>query len=181
MDPSDDIWLEPDPVWTDRYETRRERIEAVAGDGLLGVFHVGSTAIPDVPGKPALDVVAVYEDGDALRGAVERLTAEATDGDYEAETVGDDAALVVQWPDDYGVFLKLHTPDDEKVRNQLIFRDYLRDTAEARREYEAVKREAARTHGGDHGRYTEAKSEVVSSLLVDAREAGYDDDLPEFV
>jgi len=46
--------LRSDPVWTDRHETVRERIEETASAGLVDVFHVGSTAIEDVAGKPAL-------------------------------------------------------------------------------------------------------------------------------
>ncbi|ERH11670.1 MAG: uncharacterized protein family (UPF0157), partial [halophilic archaeon J07HB67] len=36
--------LQPDPVWTERYERERERIERHTDPA--DVFHVGSTAIP---------------------------------------------------------------------------------------------------------------------------------------
>lgn len=169
------ITLEPDPVWTERYETERERIREAAGDGLRGVFHVGSTAIPDLPGKPALDVIAVFQNEASMRAAGEALEARG----YDREGDGADCRVVVDWREDHAVFAKLHVRDDERVRNQLAFREFLRDSPEARREYERVKREAARAHPEDPEAYTRAKTEVVQSLLERAREQGYADQLPE--
>lgn len=167
--------LRSDPVWTDRYETVRDRIERTASAGLLDVFHVGSTAIEDVPGKPALDVIAVYEDREALDAAAGSLA--DLDG-YELSHHEEGHAVVVNWGENDVEFLKLHVPGDERVRNQIAFRDYVRVHPEARREYEAAKREAAAEHprGGDA--YTEAKRAVVSDILDRAREAGSFEDLP---
>lgn len=168
--------LHSDPVWTDRYETVRERIERTASRGLVDVFHVGSTAIEDVPGKPALDVIVVYEDADAMSAAAQAL---ADLEGYELSHEDENSAVVVNWGEDDAEFLKLHVPGDERVHNQLAFRDYVRDHPEARAEYEAVKREAAAEHPRGGEEYTEAKHEVVSDILDRAREAGYFDDIPE--
>lgn len=170
--------LRSDPVWTDRYETVRERIERVADDGLVDTFHVGSTAIEDIAGKPALDVIAVYEDREALAAAATALA--DLDG-YELSHEEDENAVVVNWGEDDAEFLKLRLPGDEAVHNQLVFRDYVRDHPEARREYEAVKREAAADHPRGGSEYTAAKREVVSDILDRARGAGYFDRLPETV
>jgi GrpB-like predicted nucleotidyltransferase (UPF0157 family) len=173
----EEITLEADPVWTDRYEREREFVASTAPEGLVGVFHVGSTAIPDVPGKPALDVLAVYEDDDAMRAAAEAL---ADAEGYERHAGEGDSALVIRWEAEEAAFLKLYTRDDEKVRAQLAFRDYLRDHPDAREEYTAVKREAVADHPEDPEAYTDAKSEIVSEILDRAREAGYEDDFPEY-
>ncbi|PSQ17501.1 hypothetical protein BRD00_07295 [Halobacteriales archaeon QS_8_69_26] len=178
MDPKEDVWLEPDPLWTDRYETERERVEEASDDGLLGVFHVGSTAIPDVPGKPTLDVIAVYEDYGSMRAAAEALA----EGDHviEADDEDEESMVVIDWGDEEAVFVKMHTRDDVKVRNQLVFRDYLRENEDARREYERVKREAVEEHGDDHHAYTKAKTDLVMSIIERAHDEGYDDRVPEF-
>jgi len=167
------VTLVPDPHWPDRFESERERIRAASDGGPLGVFHVGSTAIPGVPGKPAVDVIAVYEEA-AIDAAMERLIADAR---YEREG---DSGLLVRWAEEYAVFVKLHTRNDRKVRNQLLFRDYLRDHPEARSEYESLKRETAQAHPEDLEAYTKAKSEFVGSVLERAREEGYDRQLPDF-
>lgn len=172
----EEITLEPDPVFTDRYEIERERVREASGGGLFGVFHVGSTAVPDLAGKPALDVLAVFDDRASLHDAAAALA----DGTYEFEHDGGDVAVLTRWYEDYAAFVKLHVRDDEKVRNQLLFREYLRENADARREYERVKRDAAEEHPGDPEAYTRAKTEVVRSLLERAQEAGHEERLPEF-
>lgn len=176
MDPGDEIALEPDPVWTDHYDEEREQIQDVSGDQLLGVFHVGSTAIPDLAGKPALDVIAVFADYESMRAAADTLVDEG----YELGHDESDCIVLIRWGDDYSAFIKMHIQDNEKVRNQLIFREYLRENTEARREYERVKREAVEEHSEDQQAYTQAKSEVVRSLLERARDHGYAERLPEF-
>ncbi len=76
----------------------------------------------------------------------------------------------------------MHTMDDEdKIRNQILFRDYLLDHADARREYEEVKREAVENHANDPGDYTKAKSDVVADLIQHAEAAGYEKRLPVYL
>jgi GrpB-like predicted nucleotidyltransferase (UPF0157 family) len=175
MNPERYLQLEPDPYWPDRYETEEGRLRNISGDALRGVFHVGSTAIRRVPGKPALDIIAVYEDEEAMDTAAEIVS---RDDSYERVP---DSAVIVREEDEFVVIIKMHTPDDEKVRNQLIFRNYLRDSPDARREYAQVKREAMEANADDYEAYTEAKSDVVSSILERAREDRYEKHLPEYV
>ena len=170
--------LRSDPVWTERYERVRGRIERVAGAGLAGVYHVGSTAIEDVAGKPALDVIAVYRDGAALEAAGGALA--GLEG-HELSHDGPDCKVVVRWLEDGAELLKLHLPGDERVANQLAVRDYLREHPAARRRYEAVKREAAAAHPEGGADYTAAKEEVVAELIEAAETAGYFEALPEAV
>ncbi|WP_181813888.1 GrpB family protein [Halopelagius longus] len=168
------VTFESDPYWPERYEDERERLLEVAGDRLLGVFHVGSTAIRDLPGKPALDIVAVYTDEESVQTAAEKL--DEREG-YERES----DSTVVRWEDEYAVFVKLHAQDDQRVRNQLVFREYLRENPDARNEYERIKRTALEEHPEDLETYTKAKSEVVASILERARKEGYEERLPGFV
>jgi GrpB-like predicted nucleotidyltransferase (UPF0157 family) len=174
MDYRNSVTLDSDPVWPDRYEETQQHIRSASSELLLGVYHVGSTAIRDVPGKPILDIIAVYEDDDSLAAAAEALTDEDA---YEPE---EDSSVLIRSEENYAVFVKFHTEDDEKVRNQLAFRDYLRENPEARNEYAHVKRAAADEHPEDLEAYTQAKSDFISSILKRARDDGYFQDLPEF-
>lgn len=169
--------LDPDPVWTNRYKTEREMIRDAAGENLLGVFHVGSTAIPDLAGKRVLDIVAVYPDYESMRTAATRIA----EGDYDITHDGDDCIILVREREGANVFIKMHPPGDERVHDQLLFRNYLRENEALRKEYERVKQEAAAEHPEDLSAYTEAKQEIVTRVLERARAEGYDEDLPAFV
>jgi GrpB-like predicted nucleotidyltransferase (UPF0157 family) len=43
-------------LWTDLYQQERERISAAIGDLVIGIEHIGSTAIPGIKAKPILDI-----------------------------------------------------------------------------------------------------------------------------
>ncbi|RLM70641.1 GrpB family protein [Halorubrum sp. Atlit-8R] len=172
MDPKEDgVTLDPDPRWEDRYEAVRERVESASDDRLLDVFHVGSTAIPGVPGKPVLDVMPVYADADGMRAAAEWLAAAG----FEREHDADDTVVAIRREADGVVAVRMHTVEADQWRPMLLFREYLSDHPRARAEYARVKRDAAAEHGDDMAAYTEAKFEVVRSLTREAREAGYED------
>lgn len=177
MDPKEDgITLERDPVWNDRYKSERDRVKAASDEGLLDVFHIGSTAIPGVPGKPMLDVMPVYTDCEAMRAAADRLV----DKEFELEHDGPDCLVVLRREEEYLVAIRMHPIDADQWRPMLIFREYLTENPDAREEYARVKREAADEHPDDMGAYTQAKTEVVRSLMKKARDAGYEERLPPF-
>jgi GrpB-like predicted nucleotidyltransferase (UPF0157 family) len=177
MDPEQDgITLRPDPVWTDRYDSERARVQAASDSRLLDVFHVGSTAIPGVPGKPVLDVMPIYAEYGGARTAADRLVNEG----FALEHDGDDTVVLVRRNDDHVVAVRMHTVDAEQWRPMLLFRELLIDDPDARAEYARVKRAAADAHPDDVEAYTDAKFEVVRSLTERAREAGYEERLPEF-
>ncbi len=168
------VSLELDPYWPERFEIERERLREICDD-IRGIFHVGSTAIPEVPGKPALDVIAVFEDDTAMEA-----TAQALIEDHGFERPPD-GTIVIRWDDEFAVFVKLHTPDDEKVRAQIAFKEYLLDHPDCRAEYADLKEAAAAEHPDDLEAYTKAKGEFVSRVIEQAKADGYYEELPEFV
>jgi GrpB-like predicted nucleotidyltransferase (UPF0157 family) len=174
MSPEDDIPLVADPLYTNRFASRDDDVREAVEDGLVDTFHVGSTAVADLNGQPLLDLVVVFEDATALTRGVDALA----EAGYEPAHEGDGEAVLTRWEDDHGVLLKLHIRGDQKVANQLIVREYLRDHASARREYERTKSTAWAENGDDQEGYTGAKTAFVTELLDRAREAGYESRVP---
>lgn len=169
--------LEPhDPVWFERFERQRARLRRLAPDPLLAVFHVGSTAVPDLVAKPALDVLVVFP---GYEGAAE-LAARLDGAEFEWKRDDPDWLLCSRGVEHgYRVHVHLRPRDVQAWRDQVVFREFLREDASARAEYERTKRRAAREHAGDEGAYTDAKAETVLDLLERAREAGYGDRVPD--
>lgn len=170
------IELEPyDPAWADRFERERERVRETESGGLLGVYHIGSTAVPDLAAKAAIDVLAVYTDETTMRDAARALVDESyvrkrDDPDWQVLNRFDDATVV----------LHLRPRGADTWRDQLVFRELLRDSPRARAEYERAKREAAAAHPEDVDAYTDAKESTIEELTARAYELGYDEYLPEF-
>jgi len=174
------VELEPhDPAraerWAARFEAERDRIRTIAPDGLLGVCHIGSTAVPELAAKPVVDALAVYADEGAMRAAARALAADGCvrkrdDPDWQVLNRFDEETVVHH----------LRPRAADTWRDQLVFRELLRDSARARAEYERAKRAAAAAHPGDVDAYTDAKESTIEELTERAYRAGYDERLPEF-
>src|ERR1700754_1322751 len=65
-----------DPAWADQAQREGERLKAAAGEVVLAVPHIGSTAIPGICAKPVLDLIPVVrslEIFDTSRPSIETL------------------------------------------------------------------------------------------------------------
>lgn len=169
-----DIELEQGLVLTEQFETVREHIETVSGESLLGVFHIGSTAIPDLAAKPMVDVLAVYSGSESAREVAETLV---RDG-YTLRKDEPEWIQLVGTVDRYDVFVHFRPEDSDVWRDQLVVREYLRENPEARREYERVKLTAVEQYEDRPEEYTAAKDDVVRTLEDRAYEEGFDERIP---
>ena len=139
------------------------------------MFHVGSTAVPDLAGKPLLDVLVVVHEGTRVPSVVEAV---ADDG-YDHRRADPDWGQVTR-NSSPPTFVHVRPRDHDAWRERVAFRNYPRDHPDARRQYERAKRRAAADHD-DAGGYTDAKEPTVEALLGRARAAGHVAavDLPE--
>lgn len=67
----------PDPAWSERGHWAAQALDAALGALLLHpVEHVGSTAIPGLPAKPILDLLAAVADLDVVEEVARLLAPE---------------------------------------------------------------------------------------------------------
>jgi GrpB-like predicted nucleotidyltransferase (UPF0157 family) len=132
--------------------------------------------VPDLAAKPVVDLRAMVGADENLPDCVDAVEAgaafeyrfdmrhwkllrrEVTDlppGDHFPE----DGAAVRAYN------CHLTTVDGEEWPRNVLLRDYLRDHADAREEYAAVKRAAAEAHPDDVEAYMTAKSDVIEAIL----------------
>lgn len=169
------IELKKDPVLRERFEEMRAQIEDASSDGLLGVFHIGSTAIPDLAAKPMVDVLAVYSGYESAREAADILVTKG----YTIQKDEPDWIQLIQSESQDDVFIHFRPRESEVWRDQLVLREYLRENQQARREYEQIKRIAAEEYPNNPEKYTAAKDEIVCILEERAYEEGYDNHIPD--
>ena len=49
---------EPDPEWMKKFEAEKKKIEKYIGlQNIIKIHHICSTAIPDLPAKPTIDIL----------------------------------------------------------------------------------------------------------------------------
>ena len=161
-------------VWSEGFAAERERIERTLSVD-CEVFHIGSTAIPDVPTKDTLDAVAVVADTDAMRSARDALLADG----FGRHRDDPEWVVLTRSGSDYGVCLHLRAVAHPRWRDQVVFREYLRDDRRARARYERAKQVAAAEHPDDVSAYTDAKEPTILSLTEEAYDHGYGERIPE--
>ncbi|MGD1174325.1 dephospho-CoA kinase [Mycobacterium seoulense] len=166
-----------DPTWPDQARRIVNRLQTACGHRALRVDHIGSTAVPDLPAKDVIDMQITVESlaiADELAGPLlaagyprwEHITEDTARADARS-TVDrfdheDDVSLWqkrIHASADPGRPTNVHIRVDGWPGQQfaLLCVDWLRNDADARADYLAVKREAERAAGGDISAYVAVK------------------------
>ena len=148
-----------DPRWPARFEEERRRL----GPLLPGaeIHHIGSTAIPGMPAKPVIDIMALVGDLDApIRRLVEH--------GYEFPRAYNATLSHRRWlcrPSAAHRTHHLHLVDERtELDRRLRFRDRLRADRALAEEYARLKRELALRFRDDREAYTDAKRAFVDRI-----------------
>jgi GrpB-like predicted nucleotidyltransferase (UPF0157 family) len=154
-----------DQSWPGRYADWEARLVAQLGNAGQRVEHIGSTSVPGLAAKPVIDIQVSMPD----------LAAESL---YTAPL--ERAGVQLRYRDDQHRFFRPRSgrPWDVHVhvcaagsaweRRHLLFRDYLRASADARAAYVDVKFAAASLWRDDRVGYNAAKTRVILDIMEKA-------------
>ncbi|MFG1870582.1 GrpB family protein [Micromonospora arborensis] len=152
-----------DPTWARRFTAARSSLTEALGGLIIGVEHVGSTAVPGLAAKPVIDIDLIIED-----------TAEESTYLPALERLGYRLVLREPWWHGHRMFLSpaedvnLHVwprAAPEPVRHRL-FRDWLRSHPQDRELYAATKRRLARDTAHRPSDYSLAKNDVIDEIYA---------------
>jgi len=153
------------PEWKALFNEEKHLLESILGDMVVGIEHIGSTAIPDMPSKPIIDIAVAVRGKEDIPRCVELLTTKGYA--YKGE---------------YGLpgrhfFIKgtLHTHHLHVVAQGchhwdlwLLFRNYMREHGELASQYSALKRAMAEKFASDRDSYTKSKGAFIGKTLEGA-------------
>ena len=111
---------------------------------------MGSTAVPDLPAKPIIDMLGVVDDVDDVRQAIEPMRDIGWIHAPEPTDEGDRQLSFCTPNVEYRTH-HLHVVEEksQRWRGWLAFRDYLRAHPDVASTYADLKRELADQHGQD--------------------------------
>lgn len=161
------IELSPyDDSWPARFDKEAAQLWDVLGDVAERIEHIGSTAVPGLAAKPIIDVQVSVPSLESVRPCLEALRQLG----FEFREEGEDRRKVYFRRRGSGSDVNLHVRRSGEFSEQaaLLFRDYLRASEDARRRYEAVKRELATREWERVDDYADAKGDCVWQLLREA-------------
>jgi GrpB-like predicted nucleotidyltransferase (UPF0157 family) len=161
--------IEYDPVWPELYAAEDERLKAVLPAGLVSsIEHFGSTAVPGLTAKPIIDIlVEVRSVKEAREIAIQPL--EAIGYAFWSDNPRRDRMFFVKGlpPDAPHRTHHVHIMESgEDMRDQLLFRDYLRTHPGEALRYGNSKLELMAQFRNDREAYTAAKSTYVKDILA---------------
>lgn len=157
----------PDPGWAHLAERLAADLNRRCAPWLDGeVEHIGSTAIPGLPAKPIVDLMAPVTRLAETPEADRRLM----DGGWELVPPKLDGRpwrrfYVLPEGDHRSAHLHLVERGHPRWREVVAFRDALLADASLAARYAAIKREAADRFGDDREAYTRAKSAFVQRVV----------------
>lgn len=167
--PSPDVRVvAADPAWPAWFEELAAAVRGALGGRALVIEHVGSTAVPDLPAKPIIDVDLVVADPADEAAYVPAL-----------EALGFVLRVREPWWFEHRLLrgsapashVHVFGPDSPEVVRHRIFRDWLRNNPVERERYAAAKlaASAASSAAGEHGmQYNARKEQVVREIYARA-------------
>ena len=163
-----------DPLWIEAFEKEAAVLNAVFGERVVEVHHIGSTAVPGLDAKPIIDILVILDNTDdinqfdrAMGDAGYRVRGECLDA-----TIPGTPGRFYFTKETNGVrsyHVHVYAKDHWEIPDKLAFRDYLRAHSDKAAAYGELKRRIAAQHRLDNIGYMRAKDGFVKSTLNEAR------------
>ena len=153
-----------DPRWSSTFEKERALLQTVLAPWLAGpIEHVGSTAIPGMPAKPVIDIMAAVHTREASRPAISALG----EVGYAYFPYRPD---IMHWFCKPSVAFRTHhlhlVPlGSKRWIDCLTFRDVIRSDRALAAEYARLKNHLAQEFKFDREAYTDGKTPFVERVL----------------
>ena len=161
------IVLPYDRAWKSDFEAIKQEIASAIGDWIVGIEHVGSTAVEGMSAKPCIDIDVIIKDYSVFDIIVEKL-----------KTIGyiHEGDLGIKDRESFRYADKLHLKThhlyvcpqySQELHRHITFRDFLRNDPEAARRYSLVKEKAAELFPDDIDQYIAYKSPCIAELYTE--------------
>jgi GrpB-like predicted nucleotidyltransferase (UPF0157 family) len=162
------VLVDYDPQWPELFEREAHNIHAALAGQALRIEHVGSTAVPELPAKPIIDILLVVADS-------------ADEGTYVSDLKAAGYVLRIREPGwhehrmfkgrEPDVNLHVFSSGCSEIERMVLFRDWLRRNAFDRDLYARIKRELAQREWKFRQNYADAKTPVVEDIMARAKAA----------
>jgi GrpB-like predicted nucleotidyltransferase (UPF0157 family) len=148
--------------WEQVFSQEKLQLEAVIGEHVLEIQHIGSTSIPGMIAKPIIDIaIAIHAFKEAFK-CVEPL--ENLEYEYKGEFGIPNRHFFVKGnPRVY--HLHMLEIASQEWKNHIYFRDFLIHHPDEAKQYAELKKKLAQQFSTDRDAYTEGKASFIEQIL----------------
>lgn len=152
-----------DDAWPDLYEQEAIRIKNLLGDAAIATHHIGSTAIPNMPAKPIIDIILELDDITAIGEAKEKLR-EISYRYLRRQVVPHHTYFTNKKVNNIGYNLHIAERGNPQIKRHILFKDYLSDDAQLAGSYAELKIKLASEFRDDINAYVTSKDKLVQAI-----------------
>jgi len=162
------------PEWLELFEWEKQLLKNTFGNTIIAIEHIGSTAIPDIPAKPIIDMNIGVESLEIARDMKEKfeklgyIHRPFVPGHTKKELKRRE--LYVKGPEAKRTHhAHVTVYGNNYWKNDLLFRDYIRNNPVRAKQYAELKKELAEKYADDRETYTKNKEQFINDTLELAR------------
>lgn len=152
------------PKWKENFGKEKQRLQKSLGDLVIGIEHVGSTAIPGMFAKPVIDIAIIVKSiksHSQLIKILERLGYE-----YKRDDDVPGRLFFTKGPENKRThYIHVVKLKSKQRKNLILFRDYLLKSKEAVCQYNELKKKLAKIYAQDRKSYTSGKDKFIKTLI----------------
>ncbi|OFZ13581.1 MAG: hypothetical protein A2X86_10990 [Bdellovibrionales bacterium GWA2_49_15] len=158
------------PEWAECFCLTSQDLFLILPDLKIELFHVGSTAIPDIKAKPILDVMGVVKDlseFDVLKSTIEK-NGYVWKGEYGIPGRRYCVKYNQEQTAEY-VHLHVFAQGNPEIERHLLFCNYLRAFPELAQKYDGLKDDLRQKYSREREKYTESKADFILAIIEEAK------------
>jgi len=156
------------PGWKDGFEKEKRRLQKAPGDLVVGIEHVGSTAIPGVSAKPIVDIAIVVRSIKSPDRLIKLL--EGLGYEYKLDDDVPGRLFFTKGPEKKRThYIHVVELKGREWKNLILFRDYLLSHKKAVHQYTELKNKLAKSYALDRKSYTSGKDEFIKTIIMEAQ------------
>lgn len=158
------IVLSYDTAWKTAFEEIKKELEEAIGDLIIGIEHVGSTAVEGLSAKPCIDIDVIIRDYSIFDAVVCKLKTIGYIHEGDLGIKDREAFKYSNKPHILNHHLYVCPQHSEELHRHITFRDFLRSNPEAVKKYSLSKETAAQLFPDSIDKYIEYKSPCIEEL-----------------
>lgn len=156
------------PKWPDFFKSESSHLKKILGAHLREIYHIGSTAILNMPAKPVIDIMLVCENLDAIDAITKNLNRLNYDN-IRRHVIPHRSFFTRRNDAEISFHLHIRERGDPQINRHVNFRNYVIYHPDDAKKYSELKIKLAQQFSGDMHSYVLGKDMLVQEIDAKAK------------